>query len=138
MSLPEWLTAKLRADNPDGVTRAARLGTCERCQLPVLRGLDDDVCAWVAVAMPIEIDQFGEYLALARGLRTYHLSRRFSPSGAARWEIDVRSTWAVESNRNRYPVIPQHFCGVTLPAVADGLLSHLKPLSADYSGPPPF
>ncbi len=138
MSLPEWLVAKLRADNPDGVTRAARLGTCERCRRPVLRGLDDDRCAMAVTAEPFEIDRFGEYLALARGLRTFHLARRFGSSGAGRWEIDARDKCAIESPRKRYPVIPQHRCDVRLPAVADGLLASLKPASADYDGPPPF
>lgn len=138
MSLPEWLVAKLRADNPDGVTRAARLGTCERCRRPVLRGLDDDRCAMAVEADPFEVDRFGEYLALARGLRTFHLARRFGNSGSARWEIDPRNQWSIESTRKRYPVIPQHHCAIILPAVADGMLARLKPPSSDYDGPPPF
>ena len=138
MTLPEWLVAKLRAENPDGVTRAARLGRCERCGRPVLRGLDDDRCAWVAVAEPFEVDRFGEYLALARGLRTFHLARRYGSAGASRWEIDSRDKCAIASPHKRYPVIPQHRCDVILPAAAGGLLAKLKPASADYDGPPPF
>jgi hypothetical protein len=138
VSLPEWLVAKLRAENPDGVTRGARLGTCERCRRPVLRGLDDDRCAMAVEADPFEVDRFGEYLALARGLRTFHLARRFNSAGAARWEIDPRTQWSIAVERKRYPVIPQHRCGVILPAIANGMLAKLKPTSAEYDGPPPF
>jgi hypothetical protein len=137
-SLPTWLVERLRAENPDGVTRSARLGTCEHCRHPVLRGLDEDICALAVTVSPIELNHFGEYLALARGLRTYALARRFSVSGSPRWEIDNRDRWQIENPRRRYAVVPEHKCGLSLPHWKDGVLADMKPPSADYDGPPPF
>jgi hypothetical protein len=128
----------MRQDNPDGITRGARLGTCPACTHPVLRGLDDDVCAMAVTVAPIELDHYGEYLALARGLRTFSLARRFSSSGKPRWELDPRDQWGIAKQARRYPVVPQHRCGIWLPSITDGLLSKMKPPAEDYSGPPPF
>jgi hypothetical protein len=138
VSLPPWLATKLAAENPDGVTRSARLGRCEACGHPVLRGLDGDVAALPVTAAPVELDHFGEYLALARGCRTYYLARRFSVSGRPRWELDPRWTEHVARAERRYPVIAEHRCGLHLPHWEGGRLAKMKPPSADYTGPPPF
>lgn len=95
------------------------------------------MCALAVTVSPIELDHFGEYLALARGLRTYALPRRFSVSGAPRWERDPRAQWQIANPHRRYAVVPQHNCGV-IPHCVDGVLSTMKRPSADYHGPPPF
>jgi hypothetical protein len=138
VSLPEWLAVKLAADNPDGVTRSARLGRCDTCRHPVLRGLDGDLAALPVVVAPVELDHFGEYLAVARGCRTYYLARRFSASGRPRWELDPRWGVHIANPDRRYPVVPEHRCGVWLPHCEGGRLAKMKPPSADYTGPPPF
>lgn len=137
MTLPEWLAARLRDENPDGVTRAARLGSCPRCRGPVLRGLDDDRCAIPVEVTLIELDHFGEYLALARGLRTFYLAKRQGSSGNPRWEVDPRYLCHIRAEHRRYPVVPEHRCDVWLPHWPDGLLNRWKP-PTDYDGPPPF
>lgn len=138
MSLPEWLVAKLAADNPDGYTRAARIGTCPHCRARVLRGLDDERCALAVDVTPVELDHYGEYLALARGLRTYYLTRRMSVSGSSRWEIDPRYPAMIERKERRYAVIPEHRCFIWLPTVTDGMLANTRKPAATPTDTPPF
>lgn len=137
--LPDWLRAHLAnigADNPDGVTRSARLGTCRDCGRRVIRGLDDDRCAMAATADPHEIDAAGEYLALRIGLATYSLRRTTSASGKAAWNIDPRTRWVIEGGKPG-AVVAQHRCGIAIPPAAQSRLPawHAPRPAADH---PPF
>jgi hypothetical protein len=136
MSLPDWLLRKLEAENPDGVTRGARLTRCDTCRAHVLRGLDADRCALATTCTPIALDHLGEYLALTKGLRTYTLARRANTSGNARWEIDPRAQWQIANPHRRYPVIPEHCCGIHLPASSNSPFQRLAP--APTHDHPPF
>lgn len=135
MSLPDWLLRRLEDENPDGATRGARLERCDDCGTRTLRGLDADACAVTAICTPILLDHLGEYLALAHGLRTYSLARRFSASGRPRWEIDPRTQWHIEKYDRRYPIIPAHRCGVALPAAVGTPFKRLAP-PAKHDTPP--
>lgn len=136
MSLPDWLLRKLEADNPDGVTRAARLTRCPRCRTRTLTGIDDDTCGIAVTVTPIELDHYGEYIALCHGLRTYHLARRFNTSGTPRWELDWRATTHIASHHRRYPVVAGHRCGLHLPPAETSLLTAMKPAPVHHDEPP--
>lgn len=115
--LPDWLRAQLIDAghiHPDGFTRIARYGRCRDCGHPVLRGLDDDRCAWAVTTDPHEIDPAGECLALAIGLRTFTLRRYMSGSGKSGWSLDPRYPAAIEAGMP-IPVVAQHRCGISIP-----------------------
>jgi hypothetical protein len=120
MTLPDWLRAQLIDAghiHPDGVTRIARYSTCPDCGRGVLRGLDDDRCAWVVTTDPHEIDAAGEMLAFAIGLRTFTLRKYMSGSGKSGWSLDPRYPAAIEAGMTQ-PVVAQHRCGISIPAAA--------------------
>jgi hypothetical protein len=136
MTLPDWLLHHLADQNPDGVSRGARLTRCPRCHTRTLTGLDADRCALAATVDPTALDHLGEYLALATGLRTYTLARRTNASGNPRWEIDERTRWAIAHKERRYPVLPQHRCGTHLPA--NGSAAFVRPTTHVATEHPPF
>jgi len=94
--MPRWLKAKIASTG-----RKATLTNCE-CGLPVLTGLDGDVCAFPAVVEPVPLTYPGELgCALSEGRTTYavmggELHRRY------RTQLETAST---------YPVVAEHRCG---------------------------
>lgn len=121
--LPDWLRQQLIDSghiDPRGYTRTARYGTCDRCGRGVLRGLDDDRCAWHVTADPHEIDPAGEMLAFALGLRTFTL-RKYNSGKGSGWSLDPRYPAAIEKGMTT-PVVAQHRCGISIPPAATALL----------------
>lgn len=119
--IPDFILDQLRADNPDGVTRNARLSRCRDCGRGVLRGLDADPCGGAVTADADEIDQVGELIAILRGVRTYQLTRTTTSSGRGVWQLDPREPAAIRAGQMR-PVVPAHRCGERLPPAASSRL----------------
>jgi hypothetical protein len=116
--LPDWLAAALQdagqLDAPGTGTRRARLGRCPACRAQVLRGLDGERAAGLAVVNAEEIDTSGEFLALMLGLRTYTLTRGRSSTGAASWNLDPREPCGIRAGQ-RTALVAEHRCGVAIP-----------------------
>lgn len=75
---PNWLIDHLiRAGHitERGVTRKARVRTCERCGDVALVALDDDVCAFEVAADPSPLTALGEAMALLEQRRTFELTK---------------------------------------------------------------
>jgi hypothetical protein len=137
-TLPEWLLAKLQDEGKttsDGIGRAARYRRCEECQRWVLRGLDDDRAALVAVCDPTELDALGELFALALNLRTYTLTRGAASKGMA-WNLNPRDQWQIAAGTPA-PLVAQHRCGVALPRTTKSLLPTIHH-SSNADDRPPF
>lgn len=127
MNMPTWLRHQLIEAghiHPDGYTRIARYGRCTTCTRPVLRGLDDDRCAWAVTTDTHEIDPPGECLAFALGLRTFTLRPYMSGAGKSGWSLDPRYPAAIEAGMNT-AVVAQHKCGISIPPA---VVSRLPPL----------
>lgn len=140
MTDTDWLIAHLQAigaHNPDGVSRAARPTRCPDCRRHVLRGLDDDRCAGVAVVDPHDIDHLGEFLALRIGLHTYSLRRGTNSTGKAQWNIDPRYPAEIRAGQE-YPVLAQHRCGMAIPPAATSRLTPPPTRPAITDDQPPF
>lgn len=97
----------------DGISRRAKTTFCADCHRPVVRGLDADVAALVAVVDPAPLTPVGEVLALAAGRRTYDLTWR-----GARYELDPREPGHIRTRpaSRKYHVTADHQCGNSLPA----------------------
>ena len=54
--MPAWLRRRFEAENPDGITRKARIGSCRSCAGAVVRGLDADLLAIPVVCDAIAVD----------------------------------------------------------------------------------
>lgn len=133
--IPGWLQEHLRAigaDNPDGITRAARLSRCPLCTAEVLRGLDGDLAAMPAVTDTAEIDEFGEYLALIAGRTTYNLARH-----GGRWELNGRGFSQLRRER-KAAVVPAHRCGAKIPPTNNPWFKEEKEMQPVDSIVPPF
>lgn len=104
--IPAWLLAK-----SGGILRSAHLGHCPKCRAPIIRGLDAEKAALLAICDIQPIDQIGELVALTQGRPTYDLI-----GNAHRKELEYRYEWNIKSER-RYPVHAAHRCGTPpLPA----------------------
>ena len=78
MTRPTWLIDHLiRAGHMTerGVTRRARVRTCERCGGVALVALDDDTCAFEVAADPHPLSALGEAMALLEQRRTIELTK---------------------------------------------------------------
>lgn len=137
--LPDWLIANLQAlgrFNSDGIKRSAKMGTCPDCGRPILRGLDGDRAAMVAICDPYEIDLNGELIALALGLRTYSLTRTQSGSSAA-WNLDVRLPTVCAQDNQRNAIVAAHRCGIAIPPTRRSFLpAHLNAGGVRVDRPP--
>lgn len=91
--------------DPRGIGRSARWGACTRCNAPVLRGLDADMCAFQAEADPQPLTPIGEILALAGGRATYLLDGK-PPALSFRDRHRIRTFPAAQ-----FTVLPEHQCG---------------------------
>jgi hypothetical protein len=135
MTLPHWLQEHLRtigADNPDGVSRRARLTHCRTCRRTLVVGLDADPCGIAATADAQEIDAVGEYLALTLGLRTFTLTRT-----AGTWQLEYRDQFAVAGEK-KHPILAAHTCTIRLPPAVESLFPPAPPPTPAYSADPPF
>ncbi len=92
-----------------GAARRVRADHCRRCGRLVLRGLDADLLAGLAVVDPVGLSQLGEQVAIAAGLETFTLA----PAGMAGLNLDDRDPWRrrrpPEAHR-RANVVPEHSC----------------------------
>lgn len=112
-----WLKAHLLARgvlDSDGVSRRVSSSRCPECRAAVLRGLDSDRCGWPVVASIDSVDQLGELLAIANGLRTFDLIPRQVKSSTG-WQLDGRRSAHIAKPR-RHQVHAEHRCGLVLPA----------------------
>jgi hypothetical protein len=133
VTLPAWLIAHLDATgraNPDGVTRAARAASCPRCHAATLAGLDGDLAAMPARVNDYEIDETGEFLALAQGIPTYSLTLR-----GGVWHIDGRSLADVRAGRCA-PLFAAHRCGMDLPNAREPMLTRQRSHAPTPIDPP--
>lgn len=100
-----------------GSARGAKPRICERCNAPVLIGLDDDIAALDVTADPTPLDALGEILAVAQGRRTYTLAVT-----GGRHELNYRDEYRIRGRApgaGHYDVVPEHRCGIApLPTVA--------------------
>lgn len=105
--LPEWLRVRLGDQVGE---RSARAGVCGWCKREVLRGMDANRCAGMAVVDAHEVDEMGEVLALLRGLTTFDLVAM-----GGRWELNYRATAHIRRPRV-YAVLAEHDCTYEHPA----------------------
>lgn len=108
--LPEWLRARL---GDQGGERSARAGVCGWCKREVLRGMDADRCAAMAVVDAYEIDELGEVIALLRGMTTFDLVLM-----GGKFELYYRGVTHIRRPRT-YPVLAEHDCAYVHPAAAN-------------------
>lgn len=109
---------------------------CERCGARVVRGLDDDRTAWTATADPIELDAFGEYLALRTGRMTYSLILGANSSGKRIWHLQARYPHDIRAAR-QVAVLASHRCHRPLPAAKKSRLPK-PPIVTENLDNPPF
>lgn len=120
--MPEWLQRMLIAKGvmtESGLFRKARIQRHRGCGLPILAGLDADLCALEARCDVAELTAEGEALALLAGRRTYELDANRHLHPRNRYAITRRSAQATT-------VLVEHHCDTPTPA------SWTKPT------PPPF
>lgn len=136
--LPTWLRAHLEATgrlDTDGVRRAVSAAVCRTCGAHVLRGLDDDRCAGVAICDPEPVDATGEALAQLAGRATYDLARR-----GDRFELDFREPPAIAGHPagcSGRDVLAAHRChSPCLPTAPAATLAART--TSGCTGPPPF
>lgn len=103
--IPAWLLAK------GNLGRAASIGLCPRCNIPTLRGLDDERAGLPARADIDPVDEIGEALALIQGRATYDLV-----GDSRKKELEYRYEWHIRKPR-KYPVLAAHKCDSPLPTV---------------------
>lgn len=139
MSHPTWLLEHLiRAGHitERGISRKARVRTCERCGRVALVGLDADVCAFEVAADPLPLSRLGEALALVEGRRTFALVRTHRG-----YELDARDASAILGRpagaTKRQDVLAEHRCSAPGPGpalLAETAFPEHRP--ATYTHPP--
>lgn len=122
--------------------RTARPDRCRHCKAPILRGLDENLCAFQIAVDPAPLAAIGEVLALLDGRSTVTAHRDRSNIILTR-----RNQWAISRHPagqpdrvQPYDVLAEHHCGSPpLPAI-DSALTGRIPLPYDDSpdAPPPF
>jgi hypothetical protein len=101
------VAARLRHERIEQAQRQARLEPCPLCQAPTLRGLDEDVGAFVrrADAGPVT-PWFGSFAYLV-GLEVYALLRVVAtPHG----ELNRLDPMHFRSGPPRWPLVIEHLC----------------------------
>jgi hypothetical protein len=95
---------------PDPISRSAKGYRCPKCHAFCMRGLDDEICAGLAVVDSRPLSAAGELWALLEGRATYDLAWRGS-----RYEIDFRYVDNVKGyppgSRASVDVVCEHRCG---------------------------
>jgi hypothetical protein len=112
MNRPNWLIDHLiRAGHmtESGVTRRARVRTCDRCGDVALVALDDDMCAFEVAADPHPLTALGEAMALLEQRRTFELTK-----SAGGYQLDRRGpgqiTGRPAGTTPRADVLAEHRC----------------------------
>lgn len=120
MTRPNWLLDHLiRAGHmtETGLTRRARVRTCDRCGDVALVGLDEDICAFEVAASPRPLSALGEAMALLEQRRTFELIRT-----ARGYQLERRGADHIESRpagrTPRADVLAEHRCRAPDPADA--------------------
>lgn len=99
MNLPDLVRASR------GGGRNTKTGRCTQCRQPVLRGLDEDMCALLVEVDPTPLTPLGEAMALLAGRKTYDLAR-----DTGRWQLTRRGRWRITGPRHNTDVVPAHRC----------------------------
>ena len=137
--MPPWLTQHLiesGAITTDSASRNARAQHCRQCGTLVLRGLDEQHCAFDTTVDINPVTHIGEIIALARGKRSYFLLREATSSGHSTWTINRRELHHHQANKPAIIVV-EHRCGTQTPK------EHLDTQRADnkpegHNEQPPF
>lgn len=110
--------------------RPARLARCRQCRAQVLRGHNDDWCAFEVDADPTPLTALGEVHALLTGIRTLTARRNQTRLLLTRRDRSAIVTFPAGGHRpgNRWDVIPEHHCHTTWPTAA---------VTASVIAPPP-
>lgn len=92
--------------NPGRTTgRHLKAGRCRACRAPILRGLDEDLCALRAETDPTPLAPLGEAMALLAGRKTYDLARDLG-----NWQLTRRGRWRIAGTRTGVDIVPAHRC----------------------------
>lgn len=110
--MPDWLKRQLVATGvltESGLGRKAQLRRHRPCGLPIMLGLDADLCAFEVRCDLGQLDTRGEVMALLEGRRTYELN--------VRGELNRRDHWAIRARPpSRVTVLAEHRCDAPIPA----------------------
>lgn len=116
--MKKWVEEKVALSR-----RAARPSQCARCGESVLRGLDNDQCAFVATVDPEPVTVEGELLAIAQGRWTYDGHRGGTGQG-----IELVARTADMLTCRTADVFADHRCGSPLPRQPASVTAASKPL----------
>ena len=115
--------------------RGVRASWCRACGVPILSGLDADVCAFYVKVDATPLDATGEMLALLSSpLRdTYTLDALgHAPRLTRRRAYDLQARPAgVCADLNTWDVVPAHRCGAVLPAIPSNFPEALEAITND-------
>lgn len=110
--------------------RRARAGACRGCSAPVIRGLDEDMCAFLVEADPHRLTPLGELQAALTGRATFTLGGR-PPQLLHRDRNRIRG-----NSPELVVVLAEHKCGaVPLDAYPDEPPAAIRTKGSDV---PPF
>lgn len=112
-AMPAWLKRHLVDTGvltESGLGRKAQLRRHRTCGLPIMLGLDADVCAFEATCDLGELTAAGEAAALLEGRRTYELNVRGELRTREPHDITRRPAGAAT------PVLAEHRCAAPIPA----------------------
>lgn len=112
-AMPDWLKRQLVATGvltESGLGRKAQLRRHRPCGMPIMLGLDNDICAFEATCDLGELNATGEAMALLDSRRTYELTLR--------GELRHRDHWAIRARPagTRATVLAEHRCASPIPA----------------------
>lgn len=124
----------------DGISRAAKIRTCQRCRAPVINGLDADRAAMVATCDPYPLTSLGQMLASIAGHRLYELWR-----GRDRYELEPRDADRIgyyiptgQGGHHRIDILRAHHCHTRTPQAPELAISSFARPEADHGDQPNF
>jgi hypothetical protein len=134
MTQPAWLAEIIAEAQLRNVSRE----WCS-CGAQVLKGLNDDWCAFVVRADIWPLSPYGEMLALLSGRATYDLHRH-----GDHYRLYARDRWNIRGRPagTLYPawrsdVVADHVCGYPLPSTRS-VYDAAQVSRPDPNQPPPF
>ena len=100
--------------------RTSKLARCRHCKATIVRGFNDDWCAFQVDADPTPLTALGEVLALMAGHRTLTARRNHHRLLLTRRDRYAIATFPAQGHRpgNRWDVVPEHTCHTTWPDAA--------------------
>ena len=113
--------------------RGVRASWCRVCGVPILSGLDADVCAFYVKVDATPLDATGEMLALLSDppRTTYQIDRLgHSPRLTRRRAFDITTNPAgPRADLKTWDVLPAHRCGAPLPAIPSNFPEALEAIT---------